>query len=75
MRINSVGHAIFHVFQPDGSVIANCDSFPGWACHIKKDVRNRRAVSEESLRQHIQNVTSFAHFEVPLENNHLKPVA
>lgn len=67
-------YAIFHVSQPDGTVVATSESHPNFAI-VSTSVKESRQRSEAALREHIDRTLSFAHYEVPVGNGEIRGAA
>lgn len=61
--------AIFHVHCPGGTFLARSESHPGWQKTTHGTLRESCERAERSLREHIQETVTFAHYEVPPGTN------
>lgn len=66
--------AIFHVCQPDGTVVATSESHPAFA-HVSPSLAASKRESEPALRDYIDRVISFHHYEVPVGNSDIRKAA
>ncbi|MCU1500613.1 MAG: hypothetical protein JWM47_4566 [Acidimicrobiales bacterium] len=66
--------AVFHHEQPDGTCVATCATYPNWVT-VSASRRDSHQDAEPSLLKHIEKTTTFAHYDVPVENSPLRPVA